>query len=113
MTSPKPQILMKEGQDIELIRWLDHNFQAIPRGLVFQLSRDNDFHDPGELRLQTRGLIDGTIRFAEDDVVKTKVLPIYKVMLQCRGQYLAHFNQRERAAAAFEQAGHFDPKNVQ
>jgi hypothetical protein len=102
-------ILIKEGQDVDLIRWLTHNFQAIPRGLVFQLARDNDFHDPGEPHLQTRGLIDGTIRFAEDDVVKTKVLPIYKVMFQSRGQYLAHFNQRERAVAAFEQARRFEP----
>jgi hypothetical protein len=42
------------------------------------LGRDNEFHDPGEPHLQTRGLIDGTIRFADDDVVKLKVLPIYK-----------------------------------
>jgi hypothetical protein len=49
------------------------------------------------------------MRFAEDDVVKTKVLPIYKVMLQSRGQYLAHFNQQERATAAFEEARRFDP----
>jgi len=62
-------------------------------------------------RLQTRGLIDGTIRFAEDDVVMAKVLPIYKVMLQSRGQYLAHFNQPERAMAAFEEAQRFDPNN--
>jgi hypothetical protein len=106
-------ILVKEDQDIDLIRWLNRNFQAIPRGLVFELARDNDFHDPGEPRLQTRGLIDGTIRFAEDDVVRAKVLPIYKVMWQSRGQYLAHFSQPERAAAAFEEARRFDPQNVQ
>jgi len=85
-----------------------HNFRAVPRGLVFQLRRDNEFHDPGELRFQTRGLIDGTIRFADDDVVKLKVLPIYKVMLQSRGQYLAHFNQQERANVAFEEAKSFE-----
>jgi len=57
-------------------------------------------------------LIEGTIRFADDDVVKLKVLPIYKVMLQSRGQYLAHFNQQERANVAFEGALRFDSKNV-
>ena len=101
-------ILTKESQDINFIQWLDQNFQAVPRGLVFQLMRDNQFHDPGEPRLQTRGLIDGTIRFADDDVVKLKVLPIYKVMLQSRGQYLAHFHQQERAAVAFEEAKRFE-----
>jgi hypothetical protein len=101
-------ILAKESQNINFIEWLTHNFQAVPHGLVFQLTRDNEFHDPGQLRLQTRGLIDGTIRFADDDVVKLKVLPIYKVMLQSRGQYLDHFHQRERANAAFEEAKRFE-----
>jgi len=58
--------------------------------------------------LQTRGLIDGTIRFADDDVVKLKVLPTYRIMLQSRGQYLAHFQQHERANAAFEEAKRFE-----
>ena len=101
-------ILAKENQNITFVGWLTHNFQAVPRGLVFQLTRDNEFHDPGEPHLQTRGLTDGTIRFAGDDVVKLKILPIYKVMLQSRGQYLAHFHQPERAAAAFEEAKRFE-----
>jgi transmembrane protein TMEM260 (protein O-mannosyltransferase) len=101
-------ILTKEGQNVNFIAWLTQNFQAVPRGLVFQLTRDNEFHDPDAPRLQTRGLTDGTIRFADDDVVKLKVLPIYKVMLQSRGQYLAHFHQPERAAAAFEEAKRFE-----
>ena len=100
-------ILTREAQNINLIEWLRRSFQAIPRGLVFQLTRDNDFHDLGEPHLQTRGLIDGTIRFAENDVVKEKVLPRYKMMLQSRGQYLAHFHQEERAKAAFEEAKRF------
>jgi len=41
-------------------------------------------------------------------VVKLKVLPIYKAMLQSRGQYLAHFHQQERANAAFEEAKRFE-----
>ena len=101
-------ILTKENQNINFIEWLTHDFQAVPRGLVFQLTQDNEFHDPGELRLQTRGLIDGTIRFADDDVVKLKILPIYKMMLQSRGQYLVHFHQSEHANAAFEEAKRFE-----
>ena len=102
-------ILFTDPGEVDLVAWLKQNFQAVPRGLVFQLTRDKAFHDPGEPRLQTRGLMDGTIRFAEDDVVKAKVLPIYKAMMQSRGQYLAHFNQPERAAASFEEARRFDP----
>ena len=62
--------VMGQSGDRDLIQWLNQNFQAVPRGLVFQLLRDRDFHDPGELHLQTRGLIDGTHRFDPDDVVK-------------------------------------------
>jgi hypothetical protein len=102
-------ILMTEGQDVELIQWLNKNYRAVPRGLIFQLSSDDDFHDPGELRLQTRGLTDGTIRFEKDDVVKMKVLPVYKTMLVNRGRYLALFNQHQRAIDAFNQALAFDP----
>lgn len=101
-------ILLKEGRDIEFMTWLRKNFQAVPQGLVFQLVRDNEFHDPKDPSLQIRGLNDGTIRFADDDVVKLKVLPFYRAMLESRGQYLAHFNQKERAAAASAEARKFE-----
>jgi tetratricopeptide (TPR) repeat protein len=70
---------------------------------------DRRFHDPGELRLETRGLADGTLRFDRGDVVRAKVLPAYTQMLLQRGRYLAFFKQHERAIAAFEQALALDP----
>jgi hypothetical protein len=98
---------LREMSDRQLMQWLNQNFQAVPRGLVFQLFPDRDFHDPGELRLQMRGLRDGTNRFEEDDVVKLKVIPAYRSMLENRAVYLEHFNQPERAAAARAQARQF------
>jgi Protein of unknown function (DUF2723) len=94
----------------DLIQWLSQQYQAFPRGLVFQLAADRSFHDPGEIHLQTRGLTDATINFDKDDVVNMKVLPIYKIMLVNRGRYLAYFNHHERAVDAFKQALAFDPK---
>ncbi len=91
------------------IRWLTTNYQAIPRGLVFQLIADRDFHNPGVVHLQTRGLTDDTIRFERDDVVTLKVVPVYKTMLMNRGRYLAFFGRHERAIEAFQQALAFDP----
>ena len=102
--------MLNEGREIDLIRWLNRTFQAVPRGLVFQLYRDHEFHDPGDPPLQTRGLVDGTIQFAQDDVVAVKVLPSYKAMFDARGYYLDHFNQKERARTAFEQAKRFEAK---
>jgi hypothetical protein len=97
------------GENTELTQWLLSNFQFVPRGLVFQLSKNRGFEDPGDLRLETRGLADGTLKFEKDDVVKLKVLPAYTNMLISRGRYLALSHQYDRAAAAFEQALALDP----
>jgi hypothetical protein len=94
----------RDSGERELTQWLNQNFQGIPKGLVFQIFQDREFHDPGELNLQMRGLTNGTRRFEEDDVVKLKVIPAYRSMLKNRGLYLDHFNQPERAAAARDQA---------
>ena len=102
-------ILMTEGQDKELIQWLNGNYQPVARGLVFQLASNRSFHDPGEVRLQTRGLTDGTIRFEKDDVVSMKILPVYRIMLLNRGRYLAFFDRHQQAIDAFKQALAFDP----
>jgi tetratricopeptide (TPR) repeat protein len=102
-------ILSREELYQQQIRWLVATYQAIPRGLVFQLVHDKDFHDPGNANLKTRGLTDGTLKFDEDDVVNLKVLPVYKAMLLNRGRYLAFFNQHERAIDAFRRALAFDP----
>jgi hypothetical protein len=99
--------VLRESREVDLIRWLNQNYPAVPKGLVFQLFRDRDFHDPGELDLQTRGLTDGTIAFEDDDVVNVKVIPAYKAMLENRGLYLAHFNRPDRAAEAFARARQF------
>jgi Protein O-mannosyl-transferase TMEM260-like len=100
---------VQESQEGDIKRWLNRNFQAVPKGLVFQLFRDRDFHDPGELHLKTRGLTDRTMRFENDDVVKIKVIPSYRAMLENRARYLAHFNEEEGAATARELARRFDP----
>jgi hypothetical protein len=100
---------MTEEQDKELTEWLTKNYQLVAEGLVFKLTGDRGFHDPGEIHLQTRGLADGTLRFEKDDVVSLKVLPVYTAMLVNRGRYLAFFNQHERAIDAFKQALALDP----
>jgi hypothetical protein len=102
-------VLMTEGEDKELIQWLATNYQPFPRGLVFQLANDSEFHDPGEVHLQMRGLTDGTIRFEADDVVNQKILPRYTTMLLNRGRYFAHYDRQERAMDAFRQALKLDP----
>ena len=68
-----------------------------------------EFHDPGKLHLETRGLADGTIKFEPDDVVNQKVLPAYKIMLINRGRYYSAYQKHELAIEAFKQALVLDP----
>jgi tetratricopeptide (TPR) repeat protein len=93
-----------DKRDSELTKWINKTYQLVPEGLVFKLESDPTFHDSRDVRLVTRGLADGTLRFEKDDVVNLKVSPVYTTMLVNRGRYLALFNQHERAIAAFQQA---------
>ena len=92
-----------------LTQWIPQTYQLVPQGLVFDLAIDQGFHDSPDSHLRTRGLADGTLRFADDDVVKLKVLSVYTRMLTNRGRYLAAFNQHERAIIAFKEALALDP----
>jgi hypothetical protein len=103
-------VLFTDQSGRELSRWLTQNYQLVPEGLTFSLARDQTFHDLPDVRLQTRGLADGTLRFEKDDVVNLKVLPVYTTMLINRGRYLAVFNQHQRAVAVFKQALALDPR---
>ncbi len=101
-------LLSPDQRDAELSQWLNQNYQFIPRGLVFRLTNDSTFQDLPEVKLETRGLADGTIQFDVDDPARRKVLPAYTGMLINRGRYLSFNNQPERAIAAYEEALRLD-----
>ena len=105
-------ILAADKTNGYLTQWIPQAYQLVPQGLVFNLATDQTFHDSPDPQLRTRGLADGTVRFANDDVVRLKVLPAYTRMLTNRGRYLALFNQHERAIVAFKQALALDPNLV-
>jgi len=102
-------VLVANQTNAYLTQWIPQNYQLVPQGLVFDLATDQSFHDPPDWRLQMRGLTDGTVRFAKDDVINLKVLPAYTRMLTNRGRYLAVFNQHDRAIDAFKEALVLDP----
>jgi len=101
--------LARVGQDPELTTALAAAYQFVPQGLVFQLVVDRGFREPAEPRLLTRGLADGTLKFAKDDVVTLKILPVYVNMLVNRGRYLAAHGHHPRATAALKEALALDP----
>ena len=98
-------------QDRELAP-LVTRYTLVPQGLVFQLRSEPGFHEPAEPALELRGLFDGSLRFAADDVVRVKVAPAYIAMLVNRGRYLAAHGHRERAAAVLQQALALDPSSA-
>jgi tetratricopeptide (TPR) repeat protein len=102
-------LISSDSVNGELTRWLTQRYQLVPQGLVFNLANGQGFHDSPDVHLQTRGLADGTLRFAKGDPVNVKVLPVYANMLTNRGRYLALFGQHERAITAFEQALALNP----
>src|SRR5213596_2909144 len=62
-------LLLPDTTNGAVTQWLTQSYQLVPQGLVFNLTRDSRFHDSPDLRLKTRGLADGTVRFEKDDVV--------------------------------------------
>jgi hypothetical protein len=102
-------VLSSDQTNAYLTRWIPQSYQLVPQGLVFNLAPDQSFHDSPDPHFRTRGLADGTVRFAKDDVVMLKVLPAYTRMLINRGRYLALFNQHERAILVFKEALTLDP----
>src|SRR6266516_3405597 len=103
------ELLAANQTNSYLTQWIPQTYQLVPQGLVFNLAKDSSFQDSPDLRLETRGLADGTVRFENDDVVNLKILSAYTSMLINRGRYLAAFNQHARAIIAFKEALALDP----
>ena len=102
-------VLIADSLNSYLTRWIPQTYQLVPQGLVFDLTADQSFHESPDPYLRVRGLADGTVRFAKDDVANLKILPAYTRMLTNRGKYLASINQHERAIHAFKEALALDP----
>jgi tetratricopeptide (TPR) repeat protein len=100
----------RDGPDAELTRSLAASYQMVPQGLVFQVTTDREFREPADIPLITRGLVDGTVRFDEDDVVNLKILPVYATMLYNRGRYLSANGRHEQAIDSFRQALVLNPR---
>jgi hypothetical protein len=102
-------VMVADTLNSYLTRWIPQTYQLVPQGLVFNLATDQSFHGLPDPHLRMRGLADGTVHFAKDDVANLKILPAYTRMLTNRGKYLALFNQYQHAILAFKEALTLDP----
>jgi hypothetical protein len=97
------------GDNPELIKSITGAYQLVPDGLVFRLLTDRGFSDPDNPVLETRGLFDGSLSFDADDVVRTKVIPVYLNMMVNRGRYLAAHGRYDRAVETYRAALDLEP----
>ncbi|MCC6220929.1 MAG: DUF2723 domain-containing protein, partial [Deltaproteobacteria bacterium] len=77
-----------DSADSEWVQAVLQKYQLVPQGLVFELFDDWNFHEPALPAFVTRGLSDNSLRFAPDDVVSIKILPVYAAMAYNRARYL-------------------------
>ncbi len=92
------------GKDAQLTNALNQQYKITPNGLLFRVAEKSASPEVADVQMQVRGLGDNTLRFAENDVVKQKVLPVYMTMLINTGLYLASQNKHDRAVDWFKQA---------
>jgi hypothetical protein len=86
-------------------------YGLVPQGLIFKFSSDrNPSQEPRRIRMETRSLNDGTVRFEQDEVVRTKVFPVYTTMMFNLGRYLQRLGRYQEAADAFKEALALDPR---
>ena len=100
-------LVLLPSPDPGLAERIARTFPLTPRGLLFSLRRPHDPEPPPELR--PRGLFDGTLVLAPDDVASLKVRPMYVSMTANRGAFLRTRGDVAAADAAYRQALAWDP----
>ncbi|MCU1268141.1 MAG: hypothetical protein JWM21_4459 [Acidobacteria bacterium] len=99
-------------EDVEFAQAITNQYRLIPEGLVFRLAPDLEFHEVPNQELVTRGINDGSFNFTADDVVMSKVIPVYVNMLINRGKYLEAYGRTAMAIKAYERALSLDPNSA-
>jgi hypothetical protein len=100
-----------EPRDVNLRKRLADRFDIVPRGLLIEIVPGHAFRDVHYTPLQTRGVADGTIRYDDDDVVPTEIVPGYRAILVMTGRYLAIEKKFDEALLAYRAANAIDPAN--
>ena len=100
-----------EPRDVNLRKRMADRFDIVPRGLLIELVPGHAFRDVHYTPLQTRGVADGTIRYDDDDVVPTEIVPAYRGIYVMTGRYLAIEKKFDEALLAYRAASAIDPAN--
>jgi hypothetical protein len=100
-----------EPRDVNLRKRMADRFDIVPRGLLIEIVPGHALRDLHFTPLQTRGVADGTIRYDDDDVVPTEIVPAYRGIYVMTGRYLAIEKKFDEALLAYRAASAIDPAN--
>ena len=100
-----------DTRDKKLIDRLKAGHDIVPRGIVMELAAGHAIRDVKWTPLETRGLIDGSMQYDDDDPVPNELVPAYRAAFLTRARYLAITRHFKEALADYQQAQAFDPEN--
>lgn len=100
-----------DQRDKKLIDRLKSDRDIVPRGIVMEVMAGHSIREVRPVPIVTRGLIDGTVRYDDDEVVPNELIPTYAAAFLTRGRYLAVTRHLKEALADYQQAAAFDPEN--
>lgn len=100
------------ARDLDLKKRMLEKWDIVPRGLAVELAPGHAIRgDVRFVKLQTRGISDGTVEYDEDDVVPNEIAPEYRAMYVMTGRYLALQRKYDQALLAYREAIAVDPTN--
>lgn len=100
-----------DTRDAGFIKRLTASYDIVPRGVVMEVMAGHRLRDLHRTPIATRGLIDGTVHYDDDDPVPNEIVPSYRAAFQTRARYLALSKQYPEALADYKEAVALDPEN--
>jgi hypothetical protein len=100
-----------DQRDKKLIDRLKADHDIVPRGIVMEVVRGHAMREVKWSPIVTRGMIDGTVQYDDDDPVPNELVPAYRAAFLMRARYLAITRHFKEALSDYQQALAFDPEN--
>jgi hypothetical protein len=100
-----------DPRDANLRKRINEKWDIVPRGLLIELVPGHAFRDVHFVKLETRGVADGSISYDQDDIVPLEIMPAYRAIYVMTGRYLAILKKYDEALLAYKAAVQMDPKN--
>jgi len=99
------------ARDKKMIDRLKAKYDILLRGILVEIVHKGSPRDLQWTPIETRGLIDGSMEYDDDDPVPNELVPAYRMAFLTRARYLAITRHFKEALVDYQQAQAFDPEN--